>query len=131
VKSWCVLYPLLVAALAPLDEPAAQMRSPDVSHVMMKLEYGAGLSADASSGGEKRLREFLAAVDALKISNSTYRVVNNVILPSNTGVGMNYRRNVVFTLTGVPAGERDGWIAKLQDLGARYNSHCVTCIGSG
>jgi len=48
---------------------------------------------------------------------------------------MVYTRNVVFKLVSSRAGEqlpaRDAIIAKLEDLGARYNSHCVTCIGSG
>jgi hypothetical protein len=48
---------------------------------------------------------------------------------------MVYTRNVVFKLMSSQAGQplpgRDAIIAKLEDLGARYNSHCVTCIGSG
>ncbi len=104
---------------------------PEVSHIMMKMEYDAGLARDAVSGGEKRLHEFVAAAEALKVPNLTYRIVNSVIMPAGTGTGVSYSRNVVFTLTGVPAAERDSVVAKLQDIGARYGSHCVTCIGSG
>ena len=97
------------------------------------MEYESGLAADAATLGEQRLSQFLAAVDELRLPGLTYRVVNNVITPAETGAGVAYTRNIVFTLpnpAGEPAG-RDRVVAKLEDLGARYNSHCVTCIGSG
>lgn len=112
---------------------------PDVVHLMMKMEYESGLAADATRAGEQRLREFLTAVDALKIPNLTYRLSNTVITPAAAGrgavSGFVYTRNIVFTLTYSEAGQQptqlDPVIAQLEDLGARYNSHCVTCIGSG
>jgi hypothetical protein len=103
----------------------------------MKMEYQSGLASDAATQGEKRLSDFLAAVDALKIPNLSYRICNNLITPADSGeaTGIVYTRNVVFKLMSARAGEqlpaRDAIIAKLEDLGARYNSHCVTCIGSG
>ena len=111
--------------------------TPDVYYLLMKMEYESGLAAQATTQGEKRLGDFLAAVDALKIPNLSYRICNNLITPANDeqATGMVYTRNVVFKLMSPRAGEplpaRDAIIAKLEDLGARYNSHCVTCIGSG
>jgi hypothetical protein len=112
---------------------------PDVIHLMMKMEYESSLAADATSKGEEQLREFLATVDRLKIPNLTYRAVNNLITPAAAGrgqfSGFVYTRNVIFTLAPpqpaqAPA-ELDCVVAQLEDLGARFNSHCVTCIGSG
>ncbi len=113
--------------------------SPDVVHLMMKMEYQAAQAADATVRGEKQLAEFLAAVDALKITNLSYHVFNNVITSGQASgsefSGFVYTRNVVFTIhLFLPAdgtGELDRLIAELEDLGARYNSHCVTCVGSG
>ena len=111
--------------------------TPDVYYLLMKMEFESGLAAEAATQGEKRLRDFLAAVDALKLPNLSYRICNNLFTPPNTleTAGFVYTRNIVFTLMSPQAGEplptRDAVVAKLEDLGAHYNSHCVTCIGSG
>lgn len=113
--------------------------APDVIHLMMKMEYEAAQAVEATRRGEKQLAEFLAAVDGLKIPDVSYKVFNNVITPGQADgsalSGVVYTRNVVFTLRrpqpGGSTGELDGLIAQLEDLGARYNSHCVTCVGSG
>jgi len=111
--------------------------TPDVYYLLMKMEYESGMTSFAATQGEKRLGDFLAAVEALKIPNLSYRICNNLITPANGrgATGIVYTRNVVFKLMSPRAGEqlpaRDAIIAKLEDLGARYNSHCVTCIGSG
>ena len=93
------------------------------------------MAADAAINGEAKLGEFLGAVDALGIPGLTHRVVNNVMIKPSQGFGgmpgVNYVRNVVFTLPDLPAAERESVVAKLEDVGARHNSHCVTCIGSG
>lgn len=112
---------------------------PDVIHLMMKMEYESSLAGDATSKGEKQLSEFLGAVDRLQIANLTYRVTNNMITPSSAGrgqfSGFVYTRNIIFTFLQAqpaqPPSELDRLVAQLEDLGARYNSHCVTCIGSG
>ncbi|MGA2328109.1 MAG: hypothetical protein ABSH05_17665 [Bryobacteraceae bacterium] len=116
-----------------IEATGVETAVPDVFHVMMKMEYEAGRAADATSRGEKRLREFLDAAEALKVPGLTWRVANNVLTESNSGYtpGIVYTRNIVFTAAGMEPAERDRLIAKLEDLGARYNSHCVTCIGSG
>jgi uncharacterized protein YggE len=113
--------------------------SPDIIHLMMKMEYQAAQAAEATRRGEKQLADFLAAIDALKIPNLSYQVFNNVIMPAqgpgNEVSGFVYTRNVVFTLRQAQSAgnsaELDRLIAQLEDLGARYNSHCVTCVGSG
>ncbi len=106
--------------------------APDTVHLMMKMESSAGLAADAAAQGERQLDEFLKAVEALGITGLSYKVYNNVYtLQRGEAPGLTYTRNVVFTLAGVPRSEWDSFIARIEDLGARYNSHCVTCIGSG
>jgi hypothetical protein len=125
------------ARLWTIESVGTESATPDVYYLLMKMEYQSGLAAEATTQGEKRLTDFLAAVDALKIPNLSYRICNNLITPVNDpeAVGMVYTRNVVFKLMSSQAGQplpsRDAIIARLEDLGARYNSHCVTCIGSG
>jgi hypothetical protein len=155
VKTACLFATLALCWGAPRNLPAQQRAPkadseqwtiesvgtetvpPDVYYILMKMESESGLAAEATAQGEKQLRDFLAAVDALKIPNLSYRICNNLITPANEDVaeGFVYTRNIVFTLLSSRAGEplpaRDAIIAKLEDLGARYNSHCVTCIGSG
>jgi uncharacterized protein YggE len=113
--------------------------SPNVIHLMMKMEYQAAQAADATARGEKQLAEFLAAVEALTIPNLTYRACNTVFTSGQASQGalsgFVYTRNVVFTIRrpqpGPSSGGLERTIAQLEDLGARYNSHCVTCVGSG
>ena len=125
------------ARLWTIESVGTETATPDVYYLLMKMEYQSGLAFEATTQGEKRLGDFLAAVDALKIPNLSYRICNNLITPANDEevAGIVYTRNVVFKLLSSRVGEqllgRDAIIAKLEDLGARYNSHCVTCIGSG
>jgi hypothetical protein len=122
-----------------IESVGTEIATPDVYYILMKMEFESSLAADATAEGEKRLHDFLVAVDALKIPNLSHRICNNVITPaealSDLIGAVVYTRNIVFTLLSPHAGEqlpaRDAIIAKLEDLGARYNSHCVTCIGSG
>lgn len=120
-----------------IQSVGTEAATPDVYYILMKMEFESSMAADATAEGEKRLHVFLAAVDALKIPNLSYRICNNLITPANSDLpgAVVYTRNIVFTLLSPRAGEqlpaRDAIIAKLEDLGARYNSHCVTCIGSG
>ncbi len=122
-----------------IESEGAATTSPDVVYLMMKMEYQAATAADAIGRGEQQLSEFLAAVDSLKIPNLTYRVHNMVITPGQDRrrmfSGFVYTRNIVFTIRTpqlVLTSDRfDETIAKVEDLGARHNSHCVTCVGSG
>ena len=120
-----------------IESVGTEIATPDVYYILMKMESESGLAVEATTQGEKRLRDFLAAVDALKIPNLSYRICNNLFTPPTMGeaTGYVYTRNIVFTLMSPRAGEplpaRDALVAKLEDLGAHYNSHCITCIGSG
>jgi len=155
VKSACFGAALALCWGAPRNLPAQQMAAnadkgqwtiesvgteiapPDVYYILMKMEFESSTAADATAEGEKRVHDFLAAVDALKIPNLSHRVCNNLITPAESDLigAVVYTRNIVFRLLSPRAGEqlpaRDAIIAKLEDLGARYNSHCVTCIGTG
>jgi hypothetical protein len=127
------------AARWVIEAVGTESAPPDLIHLMMKMEFESSLVAEATSKGEKQLSEFLAAVDRLQIPNLTYRVANNLITSASAGrgqfSGFVYTRNMIFTFAPPPPGsaraEVDDLVARLEDLGARYNSHCVTCIGSG
>ena len=122
-----------------LDDLRESSRSMRLHRLRLRNRRGGAEVELPTRRGEKQLSEFLTAVDGLKIANLSYQVFNNVITP---GPGMEgelsgfvYTRNVVFTIRqpeprGNPV-ELDRLIAQLEDLGARYNSHCVTCVGSG
>jgi hypothetical protein len=110
---------------------ASERAAPDIYYLLMKMDYEAARTSEAATGGEKRLREFLGAVEALKVPGLTWRVANIVITPDDFGPGVTYTRNIVFTLPAEAVAANDPLIARLEDLGARFNSHCVTCIGSG
>lgn len=55
---------------------------PDTLHLLMKMEYESARAMDSSAAGEKRLKDFLAAVEELRIPGLKWRVVNNVITPA-------------------------------------------------
>ncbi len=120
-----------------IEAEGTETASPDLIHLLMKMESQAGLAVDAARAGEKQLGEFLAAVVRLRISKLTYRVTNDLITPASAGPGefsgFVYARNIIFTFPLPPpgTGDVDRLVAQIEDLGARYNSHCVTCIGSG
>jgi hypothetical protein len=122
-----------------IEAVGTERASPEVIYLLMKMESESAQAAEAARRGEQQLQEFLAAVDNLKVPNLTYRVCNNVLVPGPAPRGMAsglvYTRNVVFTLRhpqlDTQRAELDRVIAQLEDLGARYNSHCVTCVGSG
>ncbi|HET8546847.1 MAG TPA: hypothetical protein VFL57_02535 [Bryobacteraceae bacterium] len=131
---------MLLASLAraetslTIEAVGVETAAPEVFHIMMKMESESGLAADATVAGEKRLKEFLAAIDGLAISGLTARVHNTVLTPVSGGYrpGLAYGRNIVFTIPEPGSvEERNRIIARIQDLGAKFNSHCVTCIGSG
>ncbi len=130
--------PIGNAGLWVIESEGTATASPDIVYVMMKMEYRGARAADAVSRGEQQLSEFLAAVDNLRIPDLSYRVHNTVIVPGDdrqgTFSGLVYTRNIVFTIRALQPVLRDKLeltIAQLEDLGARHNSHCVTCIGSG
>ena len=59
---------------------------------------------------------------------------NFIVTPTDYGRGFNLARNLVITLEHVdlrPPDEFSQLMAQMQDLGARFGSDCITCIGSG
>jgi hypothetical protein len=131
---WMACLPATAGKLYTLEAIGEAESPPQLFHIMMKVEADAALAADAAASGEKRLREFLAAADALAVPGLTWRIHNNLFNPAPTigRTGNVYARNVVFTLPDPPTDlERNRIISRIQDLGAKFNSHCVTCIGSG
>jgi hypothetical protein len=115
-----------------IEALGTESAAPDVFHIMMKMESGGGRVLDATASGEKQLREFLAAVEALGIPGLGYRLHNNLLTTDGRTGSLAYSRNIVFTVPDPPSqDERNRIIARVQDLGAKYNSHCVTCIGTG
>jgi hypothetical protein len=158
-KTWLIAALLAISVFLPISLPARPQQGevkreaegwvieavgvetscPDVVYLLMKMESQSALATDATSQGEQRLREFLAAVEQLKIPNLISRVTSSMLIPASDdqslSAGMTYARNIVFTLPHPGPGESvadlDRVIARLEDLGARYNVHCVTCIGFG
>ncbi len=117
-----------------IDVTGRAQAAPDVYYLLMKMERESARASDAATAVERALKEFLAAADALKIPGLTWRIANNVFTPAAVPLaqGVVFTRNVIFTVPdSVSLNDRDSAFARLQDLGARYNSHCVTCIGSG
>jgi len=114
-----------------IEAVGRERAAPDIFYLLMKMDYEAAQSREATTAGEKRLREFLGAVEALEIPGLSWHVSNNVIAPNDIGAGVVYTRNIVFALPAEAAAAHDPIIARLEDRGARFNSHCVTCIGSG
>jgi hypothetical protein len=122
-----------------IEAIGTERATPEVIYLLMKMQFESAQAVEAGRRGERQLQEFLAAVNHLEISDLTYRVCNNVLVPGPAPLGITsgfvYTRNVVFTLRRLQLdaqrAEVDRVIAQLEDLGARYNSHCVTCVGSG
>jgi len=118
-----------------IEAVGTETMPPDLIHLMMKMEFESSLAADATRQGEEQLNEFLAAADRLQIPALTHRVANNLITAAGEFSGFVYTRNIIFTFAqpqpGTTPADVDRIVARLEDLGARYNSHCVTCIGSG
>ncbi len=117
-----------------IDATGRAQATPDLYYLLMKMEQSSARASDAAAEGERALKEFLAAAGALEIPGLKWRVVSNVFTPAEMpgSQGVVYTRNVIFTLPHtVSLPDRDSIFARLQDLGAKFNSHCVTCIGSG
>lgn len=122
-----------------IDAEGSATATPDVVYLMMKMEYQAATAADAIARGDQQLSDFLADVNNLKIPHLTYQIHNTVITPGSdregTFSGLIYARNIIFSMRApqlaLKPDELNRTIALLEDLGARHNSHCVTCVGSG
>lgn len=106
---------------------------PDTVYLLMKVESEAATLAQVLQDKRKQVQGFIAALDQLGVQSETVRIKNFVVTPLMAGSGISLSRNLVIPLEGIPlpSNEWEGLTARIQDLGARYGSHCITCIGSG
>lgn len=108
--------------------------SPDTAYVMMKVETQAALLGQAIDQNRKAVSAFVDALCRSGIDRSSIRETNFIVSGSLMGTGASFSRNVIITIPeigGMGPGEFSRLMAKVQDLGARFGSSCVTCIGSG
>jgi uncharacterized protein YggE len=107
---------------------------PDTVYVLMKVESGSPQLAQAIRDNTKQVSDFMAALAGLGIPGSDMRVSNFVVAPMYESRGVAFSRNVILTIPAIdkkPQDEVTRLLARIQDLGAKYGSSCVTCIGSG
>jgi len=106
----------------------------DTAYLLMTVQTERSQLAQAMSDNEKQLRDFIAALVQTGISQQSLAVRNFVVTPVRFGTGFNMARNLVITVEHMdskPPGEFAQLMAGVQDIGARFGSDCVTCIGSG
>jgi len=107
---------------------------PDTLYMLMKVENEAARLDQALDQNKKAVDGFVAALAGLKIDHSAIRVASFIVSPTMLRSGVSFARNVIITVPNIdqkPATEIDRLMAGVQDLGARFGSQCVTCIGSG
>jgi hypothetical protein len=105
-----------------------------MAYLMMKVETQASLLGQAIDQNGKAVAAFVDALCRSGIDRSSIRVTNFIVSRSLMGIGASFSRNVILAIPGIgamSAGEFSRLMAKVQDLGARFGSSCVTCIGSG
>ncbi len=120
--------------LIRIGEVASVKAEPDTAYVLMTVNTERGLMADAARENEKQVKAFIAALEKLGIASGSIGVKNFVVEPNVIGRGHSVSQNLVITQTDVnrrPAQELARLMAQIQDVGARFGSSCVTCIGSG
>jgi uncharacterized protein YggE len=107
---------------------------PDTLYILMKVESGSPRLASAISDNAKQVAEFMAALARVGIPEANMRLSNFVVVPLYESRGVIFSRNVIVTIPDIdrkPEGEVARLLARTQDIGAKYGSSCVTCIGSG
>ncbi|HYK89611.1 MAG TPA: SIMPL domain-containing protein [Acidobacteriota bacterium] len=107
---------------------------PDTVYLLMKLETEAPLLGRAIEQNKKAAEEFVEALCRSGIDRASIRETNFVVSGSSVGNGTSFARNVVITVSSISRmaqGELNKLVARVQDLGARFGSSCITCIGSG
>jgi uncharacterized protein YggE len=117
-----------------IREVASVKARADTAYFLMTVQTEKSQLTQAYRDNEKQLQSFMAALVVAGIPREALRVRNFVVTPTNYGRGFNLARNLVITMEHVdsmPHGEFSQWMAQLQDLGARFGSDCITCIGSG
>jgi uncharacterized protein YggE len=117
-----------------IREVASVKARADTAYLFMTVQTERSQLTQAFRDNEKQLQSFVAALVLAGIPREALRVRNFVVTPTNYGRGFNLARNLVITVEHVDSkrpGEFSQLMAQMQDLGARFGSDCITCIGSG
>lgn len=120
--------------LIRIHEVVSVKAEPDTAYLLMTIQTERGQLADAVRENEKQMDAFIAALRQMGISPGALSIKNFTVAPAITGKGFSLTRNLVITETEInrkPAGEMARRMAQVQDVGARFGSSCITCIGSG
>lgn len=107
---------------------------PDTVYLLMKVETEASLLGQAIEENKRAVEAFVGALFRSGIDRASIRETNFVVGGSSVGSGASFARNVVITVPAIgrmAPGELNKLVARVQDLGARFGSSCITCIGSG
>ncbi len=117
-----------------IHEVASVKARADTAYLLMTVQTEKSQLTQAFRDNEKQMQSFMAALVQMGMPREALRVRNFVVTQTNYGRGFNLARNLVITLEHVdskPPGEFSQLMAQMQDLGARFGSDCITCIGSG
>jgi len=107
---------------------------PDTLYLLMKTETEAAQLARAIEQNKKTVDGFVDALSRMGIDRGAIWQTNFILSRSMMGNGVNFARNVVIRIPAIDQkdpGEIRQLMARVQDLGARFGSNCITCIGSG
>jgi uncharacterized protein YggE len=117
-----------------IHEVSSVKAEPDTAYLLMSVRTEKSLLAEAAQENEKQMQAFIAALKQIGIAPAALSVKNFVVEQALIGKGFSYARNLVITVEHIdksPANEFASLVAKVQDVGARFGSSCITCIGSG
>ena len=120
--------------LIRIREVASVRAKPDTAYLLMKVESGSVSLTQALQDNLKQISSFLEGLEGLGFEKKAISVRNFVVTPQYMGSGVSLSRNLVIPMVEIDRQDPEkleGLFAEVQDLGARYGSHCVTCIGSG
>lgn len=123
-----------VGDLIRIREIGSVRAVPDTAYLLMKVESESVSLAQALRENAKQIGQFRERIEEIGIGRDAVRVKNFVVMPLYLGSGVSLSRNLIITMEEINQKrpeELQQIFAKVQDLGARYGSHCVTCIGSG
>ena len=129
-----LLQELTEDGLIRIHEVASVKAEPDTAYLLMTVQTERGQLTDAVRENEKQMQAFVATLKQMGISPAALSIKNFVVVPSVIGKGFSLARNLVITeehINGRPAAELAQRMAQVQDVGARFGSSCITCIGSG
>ena len=117
-----------------IHEVASVKARADTAYLLMTVQTEKSQLTQAFRDNENQMQSFMAALAQAGIPREAFQVRNFVVTPTNYGRGFNLARNLVITVEHVdsmPPSEFFQLMAMMQDLGARFGSDCITCIGSG